>query len=327
MKTMLANRVHQYGGELIFEEAAVPAPASGQVLVRVHAAGVNPIDYKLISGQYRDYMPIQFPFIPGRDVSGVVADLGTGVTAFKKGDVVYGTCPNGSYAEYVNTAVESIAIKPARLTHVEAASIPVAAMTAAQALFDLAHLEAGQSLLIQGGSGGVGTFAIQLAHWKGAHVVATASDANLDYVWRLGADEAIDYHQMPWEALAGRFDVVLDLIGGETQQQSFATLKPGGRLIATSQPPDEAAAQSEGTRRDDHHARLGPVVEGLGQAARRGNVEDGRHQDISARRGGRRDRANPIRAYRRQDRAGRAEVKCRSVALRPVLIVREFRCS
>jgi NADPH:quinone reductase-like Zn-dependent oxidoreductase len=245
MAEMKSIRVHQYGGpeQLCYEDTSPPNPADGQVLVRVQAASVNPIDYKLASGALRQFMPLNFPWIPGGDFAGVVEAVGRGVTGMKRGDAVYGDTPGGSsYAEFVTTGAGMLAPKPGKLNPVEAASIPLAAQTAWQGLFDLGHLERGQTVLIHAAAGGVGTFAVQLAHWKGARVLATASAANAEYIRGLGADQAIDYKATPFESVAKNVDLVLDLAGGETQQRSFGVLKPGGRLVSTVQPPSKEEA-------------------------------------------------------------------------------------
>ena len=237
---MKAIRIHAYGGpeQLRLEEAPQPKAESGKVLVRIHAASVNPIDFKLASGNMRQMMPINFPWIPGGDFSGIVEEVGSGVTGLAKGDAVYGDASGGgAYAEFYAGPASMIAHKPRRLSDVEAASVPLAAQTAWQGLFDHGRLERGENVLIHAASGGVGTFAVQLARWKGAKVLATASADNADYVRSLGADTVIDYKATPFESVAKDVDLVFDLIGGDTQRRSFAVLKPGGRLVATAQPP------------------------------------------------------------------------------------------
>jgi NADPH:quinone reductase-like Zn-dependent oxidoreductase len=236
MATMKSIRVPAYGGpeKLRYEEMPSPQPASGQVLVRVHAASVNPFDFKLASGAFSKFIPMTLPYTPGSDFSGVVEATG---------EAVYGNCPVGAYAELVSAPSGSIAPKPTKLSHIEAASVPVAGQTAWQGLFDHGRLERGQTVLIHAAAGGVGSFAVQLAHWKGARVLATASASNADYLRSLGADIVIDYKATPFESVAKDIDLVFDLVGGQTQARSFAVLKPGGRLVATSQPPpqDQAA--------------------------------------------------------------------------------------
>jgi NADPH:quinone reductase-like Zn-dependent oxidoreductase len=242
---MKAIRIHEYGGpdQLRYEDAPEPRAGEGQVLVRVHAASVNPIDYKLASGAMRKFMPLNFPWIPGGDFSGVVEAVGAGVTNVKKGDAVYGDTPGGGgYAALAVTAAGMIAPKPKNLGDIEAASVPLAAQTAWQGLFDHGRLERGQTVLIHAAAGGVGIFAVQLARWKGAKVLATASASNIDFLRSLGADEVIDYKATRFESVAKEVDLVLDLIGGETQRRSYSVLKPGGNLIATAQPPAEQDA-------------------------------------------------------------------------------------
>jgi NADPH:quinone reductase-like Zn-dependent oxidoreductase len=243
---MKAIRVHAYGGpeQLRLEETIQPKAEKGQVLVRIHAASVNPIDFKLASGVMRQIMPINFPWIPGGDFAGVVEAVGSGVTGLAKGDAVYGDASGGgAYAEFYAGPASMIAHKPRKFSDVEAASVPLASQTAWQGLFDHGRLERGQTVLIHAAAGGVGTFAVQLAHLKGARVLATASAASADYVRSLGADTVIDYQATPFESVAKNVDLVFDLIGGDTQRRSYSVLKPGGRLVATSQPPsaEEAA--------------------------------------------------------------------------------------
>jgi len=242
VKTMKTLQIHGYGGpeQLLYEKVSVPEAKEGEVLVRVYAASVNPIDYKLASGVFRDFMPSQFPWTPGGDFSGVIESVGDGVAGFKEGDAVYGDTPHGgSYAEFVAVKASVTALKPKRLTFLEAASVPVAGQTAWQALFDYGHLEAGQTVLIHGASGGVGTFAVQLAHWKGGKVVATGSAENEEYLRSLGADQVILYEKTPFESMVKEVDLVLDLIGGDTLKRSIEVVKPGGALISTVQPPPE----------------------------------------------------------------------------------------
>jgi NADPH:quinone reductase-like Zn-dependent oxidoreductase len=265
---MKAIRIHEYGGpeQLRYEDAPTPEAASGQVLIRVHAASVNPIDYKIAASAFRQFMPLDLPWVPGGDFSGVVEAVGPGVTGVNPGDAVYGDSPGGgAYAQFVAAPAATIAPKPGKLSHVEAASVPIAAQTAWQALFDHGHLQRGQTVLIHAAAGGVGTFAVQLAHWKGAKVLATGSASNAAYLRSLGADQVIDYHTTPFETVAKEVDVVLDPVGGETQARSFGVLKAGGYLVSTVQPPSEEEA-----RRRLVHAvlmRMQPSTQGLAQLA------------------------------------------------------------
>jgi NADPH:quinone reductase-like Zn-dependent oxidoreductase len=252
-QTMKAVRIHNYGGPevLQYEDAPRPEPQAGEVLVRVLAAGVNPIDWKVREGHMKDFWPHKFPLIPGWDLSGVVEEIGTGVSRFKKGDEVYSVpdaSRDGAYAEYTVVRESELALKPKSLHHVRAAAVPLAAVTAWQALFDAAQLKRGQRVLIHGGSGGVGHVAVQLAKWKGAHVLATASTKNQELLRELGVDEPIDYTKQKFEDVARDVDLVLDLIGGETQERSWSVLKKGGVLISLVQPPSVEKAKALGVR-------------------------------------------------------------------------------
>lgn len=242
---MKAIRVQQYGGveQLRYDEVPEPSPDTGQVLVRVRAASVNPIDFKLASGAMRDRRPINLPWIPGGDFAGIVENLGSGVTGLKKGDAVFGNTPGGgAYAALLVTPADFVAPKPGKLSFPEAASVPLAAQTAWQGIFEHGQLQSGQTILVHAAAGGVGSFAVQFAHWKGARVLATKSADNADYVRSLGADQVIDYRATPFETVAKNVDVVFDLIGGDTQTKSFGVLKPGGYLIALNQPPSQETA-------------------------------------------------------------------------------------
>ena len=221
---MKAIRIHEFGGpeQLRCEDAPVPQPGEGQVLVRVKAASVNPIDWKLASGAMQAFRPIELPWIPGGDFAGVVEAVGPGVTNVNTGDQVYGDTPSGgSYAELVAASADMIASQPPKLTAVEAASLPLAGQTAWQAIFDHGQLQAGQTILVHGAAGGVGGYAVQFARWKGARVLATASAEDEEYVRTLGADVVIDYRATRFESVARDVDLVLDLIGGDTQERSF----------------------------------------------------------------------------------------------------------
>jgi NADPH:quinone reductase-like Zn-dependent oxidoreductase len=250
---MNAIRIYNYGGPevLLHEQAPRPRLKKGEVLIRVHAAGVNPLDGKVRAGELKEIIQHKLPLIPGWDVSGVVEEVGAGVSQFKGGDEVFAMADptrDGAYADYVAVREPMIAMKPKSLHHVRAAAVPVSALAAWRSLFDLRHLQSGQRILIHGGSGGVGHFAVQLAKWKGAYVMATASTKNQELLRKLGADETIDYTREKFEDVAHKIDIVLDTIGGETQERSWGALNKGGVLISLVQPPSQEKAKQFGVR-------------------------------------------------------------------------------
>lgn len=253
MENMKAVRMHSYGGPevLRFEEAPRPTPGPGELLIKVHAAAVNAIDGKIRAGYLKDVFPVPLPFIPGWDVSGVVEAVGPAVTKFKTGDEVYARpdvarSGRGTYAEYAAVNETESALKPKSIDHIHAAAIPVVALTAWQAVFDKAGLSKDQRILIHGAAGGVGSFAVQLAKWKGAYVIGTASGRNQEFLRELRVDEPIDYEKKHFEDVVHDVDVVLDTLGGETQNRSWEVLKKGGILMSIVAPPsaDEAAKRS-----------------------------------------------------------------------------------
>jgi NADPH:quinone reductase-like Zn-dependent oxidoreductase len=248
--TMKAVRIHNFGGPEVmhFEDLPIPVPEADEILVRVCAASINPVDYKTREGKYQAIARDKFPITLGRDISGIVVDRGTQVGTFQNGDAVYALLPpdQGAFAEFVRIKAEQAAAKPANLSHVEAAAVPLAALTALQGLFDYGGIARGQRVLIHGGAGGVGHFAIQLAKIAGATVLTTVSADDRAFVRELGADEAIDYRRDRFEEVAHDIDLVFDLIGGETQDRSWSVLKPSGTLVSTlGQPPQEKAAQHQ----------------------------------------------------------------------------------
>lgn len=250
--TMNAVRIHAFGGsdQLKLESAPTPTPGPGEVLVKVHAAGVNPVDWKIREGYFQD-PAIKLPLSLGYDVCGTVEATGAGVARLQVGDVVYSYISltrGGGYAEYVAIPENQVALKPTTLDPVEAAAVPLAALTAWQALFDNANLKSGQTVLIHGASGGVGTFAVQFAKAKGATVIATASEKNHAYLKDLGADVVIDYNTQKFEEIAKDVDVVLDSIGGDTQDRSFTVLKKGGIIVSIVGPVSPQKAAEHGVR-------------------------------------------------------------------------------
>ena len=238
---MKAIRFHHYGGTdlLVLDEVPAPDVCAGEVLVRIHAAGVNPADYKFRAGWFKDFVSLSLPFIPGADFSGTVEQVGPGVHCFKAGDEVFGMRDvqvGGSYAQYVAVRSDAIALKPKRLSHAQAAAVPLAALTAWSALFDHAELKRGQRVLIHAASGGVGVFAVQLAKIAGTEVIATTSTGNVELVRSLGADQVIDYRMTDFASTVKDIDIVLDALGGETQVKSMGVLRADG-LMVTLQPP------------------------------------------------------------------------------------------
>lgn len=239
MATMKAVQIHGYGDVdvLKYEDVERPEPQAGEVLVRVRAAGINPID--AISRQFP--VPVTsgakgLPYILGWDISGEVVTLGVGVTQFAVGDKVYGMprFPGEAkaYSQYTTVPAEDLARKPQRISHEEAAGVPLAGLTAWQSLFDIAHLEAGQRIFISGGSGGVGHYAVQLAQWKGAKVFATTSTRNVALVQELGADVVIDYTQQDFRDTVKDVDVVLDTIGEDVLKHAFEVVRRGGVVVS-----------------------------------------------------------------------------------------------
>src|SRR4026209_1116615 len=232
---MNAIRIHSYGGPevLRYEEAPRPQLREGEVLIRVYAAGVSPLDWKVQFGSLNGSIRHALPLIPGWDVSGVVEKVGRRVSRFKRGDQVFAMADptrDGTYAEFIAVRAGIAALKPKSLYHVRAAAVPLAALTAWQSLFNLGQLQFGQRILIHGGSGGVGHFAVQLPKWKGAYVIATASTKNQELFRKLGADETIDYTREKFEEVTGEINIVLDTIDGEVQERSWLVLNKGGAL-------------------------------------------------------------------------------------------------
>jgi NADPH:quinone reductase-like Zn-dependent oxidoreductase len=253
MATMKAVRIHEYGGPevLKYEDAPRPQPAAGEVLIRVHAAGVNPVDRGVRSGFLKERIKYALPMIPGWDVSGVVEAVGPGVARLKAGDAVYSRpdiARDGSYAEYIVVKESEVALKPKSIDYVTAAAVPLAALTAWQALFDNAKLEAGQTILIHGAAGGVGCFAVQFAKLKGARVIGTASQRNHEFLRSLGADQVIDYNTTKFEDVVHDADVVLDTITGDTADRSYQVLKKGGIYVSILAPPSQEKAAAHGVR-------------------------------------------------------------------------------
>lgn len=235
------------GGRIV--EMPEPELHEEEVLIKVRAAGVNLLDAKIRGGEFKLILPYRFPLILGNDVAGVIIRTGSRVQRFKVGDEVYARPDKdriGTFAEYIAVNEADLAIKPATLTMEEAAAVPLVALTAWQALVEKADLKKGQKVFIQAGSGGVGTMAIQLAKHLGAIVATTTSTANIDWVKQLGADIVIDYRKEDFEAKLQDYDVVLNSQDAKTLEKSLRVLKPGGKLISISGPPDPAFAKEIG---------------------------------------------------------------------------------
>jgi NADPH:quinone reductase-like Zn-dependent oxidoreductase len=248
MKAVVA---HEYGGPevLKFEEVARPEPKENEALVRVIASGVNPADPLTLSGKYAREFGTHLPLIPGYDIAGVVEKTGAKITKLKVGEAVYGYPTfGGGWAEYVTVTEGEVAAKPASLSFTEAAAVPMGALTAWQALVDTAHLHDGQTILIHGGSGGVGSFAVQIAKARGARVIATASTANQDFLKQLGADVAIDYTKARFEDIAKDVDAVLDPVGKETLARSYGVVKKGGIVMSLVALPNRTELEKRGIR-------------------------------------------------------------------------------
>lgn len=248
---MKAIIINEYGDNHVVQlvDAARPEPKAGQLLVRVHAAGVNPLDWKIRDGAGQR-MGMTLPIGLGSEIAGTVEQLGEGVSDLKVGDAVFGIIRSGGFAEYAIARTGEMALKPANLDFIEAAAVPLGALTAWQALFALAGLKPGQRLFITNASGGVGSLAVQIAKSIGAHVTAMASSANEAYVRGLGADAFVGHDRQLFEDDAREMDVVFDTVGGDIFQRAFASLKKGGFMVtAVAFPQDEARQHGVGVAR------------------------------------------------------------------------------
>ena len=246
---MKAVRIHSYGNadQLKVEEAPRPEIAKDEVLVKVYDAGINPMDWKIRAGYLKSVVPKNFPLTIGQDIAGVVAEVGAEVKQFKPGDEAFGFA-SGAYAEYAAAKASDLAHKPRSVDFASAAAIPTAGLTAWQIVIDAIQVSAGQSVLIHGAAGGVGSFAVQLAKWRGARVFATASPNDANYLKGLGVEQVIDYKAERFEDKVKDVDAVIDLVGGETLQRSYQVIKPGGWLVTTVAPVDENEARKRGIR-------------------------------------------------------------------------------
>jgi NADPH:quinone reductase-like Zn-dependent oxidoreductase len=251
--TMRAVRMHSYGGPevLRYEEITRPRAGAGEILIKVHAAGVNPVDWKIREGYLKTMANHTLPLIPGWDFSGIVDSVGPGAERFEEGDEVFGRgdlLRNGAYAEYLVMREVDVEYRPKSVDHIHAAVIPLASLTAWQSLFEAANLQSGQSVLIHAAAGGVGHLAVQIAKWAGAHVIGTASRNNRDFLLELGVDEVIDYQTTPFEDVVHNVDVVLDTMGGDIQKRSWKVLAKGGILVSIVSQPSQQEADLYGVR-------------------------------------------------------------------------------
>lgn len=258
--SMKAIVVHSFGGPevLQYEDAARPEPKEDEILIRVMSAGVNPVDAAICAGRMSRLLGDRLPLIPGMDVAGVIEKTGAKITKFKKGDSVYAYLSfkeQGGYAQFAVAREDEIALKPKTITFNDAAAVPLAATTAWQALIDTAKIEKGQTVLIHGGSGGVGHFAIQIAKARGAKVIATASTQNQDLLKELGVDQAIDYTTTKFEEVVKNVDVVLDAVRGDTLARSYGVVKKGGIIVSITGQPDQAELDQHGIRGSSLMAR------------------------------------------------------------------------
>ncbi len=267
---MKAVQVHEYGPKdvLRYGEVADPIVNDDDVLIRVIGTAVNPIDWKIRSGSMRNMLPLALPFIPGWDVSGVVDAVGPAVTRFAVGDDVYARpdiVRSGTYAELVAVRELEVARKPSSISHIEAGVLPLAGITAWEAIVSVGQVTEGQRVLIHAAAGGVGSLAVQIAKSRGAHVIGTASAPNRELVESIGADEFIDYTARPFQESAKDIDLVFDTIGGSTQDASWSTLSPNGLLVSVTSPPDDAVARHHGVR--SAFLFIGPNATALGELA------------------------------------------------------------
>jgi len=283
MTTMKAVRIRSFGGPEVLELAEIekPVPKKDEVLIRVRAASVNPVDYKIRSGAYPVVKEDQLPKVLGRDVAGEIERCGSAVRDFKPGDTVYAMLDGGpgGYAEYVTVRADLVAPKPGQLDYRAAAAVPLAGLTAWQGLFDHGHLQAGQRVLIHGGGGGVGHLAVQFAKARGATVATTVASEDVEFVRHLGADQVIDFTRERFEDEVRDVDLVLDLVAGDTQERSWAVLKDGGTMISSLAKPSEAKAREHHAQASNFvaHADRGELIE-IGQLIDEGKV----HPHVSA---------------------------------------------
>jgi NADPH:quinone reductase-like Zn-dependent oxidoreductase len=268
---MKAVRVLEYGGPLVFGDVPMPSISRDEILVKIKSTAVNHLDLTKASGRARQILPIDLPWIPGHEFAGVVEQVGGDITEYAPGDAVFGISQMGAYAEYLALKPAVVAKKPSNVSFDEAASVSVASQTAWQGIFTHGHLEKGQTILIHGGAGAVGGYAVQFASHAGATVIATARSDDASYLKSIGASQVIDYRDGQFDkVLREKVDVVFDLIGGDTRSRSFPLLKEGGQFVAT-QPITQEELASHGVK--GAMMRVAPSAELLGKIARQ--LEEG----------------------------------------------------
>ncbi|HLG29833.1 MAG TPA: NADP-dependent oxidoreductase [Candidatus Brocadiales bacterium] len=251
---MKAIQINKYGGNEVVEinkNVQRPSVAKGKILVEVRAAGVNPVDWKIREGHFQQMAPLKFPATLGGDFSGLVLEVGEGISGFIRGDEVYGSAiilggGSGSFAEFALANAKAVANKPGTVNHIEAAALPLAGVSALQALLDHINLKKGQKILIHGGAGGIGTFAIQVARHLGAYTATTVSKNDFQHAKELGADEVIDYKDQAFEEILKDFDAVFDTVGGQTYERSFRVIKKGGIIVSMLEQPNKALMDQYG---------------------------------------------------------------------------------
>ena len=252
MTMMDVVRIDTFGSREVmkFRKFPIPSPGPNEILLKVKAASVNPVDWKIREGRYPAVKSDKLPYVLGRDVSGVVEVCGPESTGHQKGDEIYAMLglDRGAYAEHVIVKANEAAPKPGSIDHLAAAGVPLAGLTAWQGLFRYGELKAGQRVLIHGGSGGVGHFAIQFAKATGAYVITTVSEKHIEFVRKIGADDVVDYKKQKFENMVREVDVVFDLIGGETRKRSWSVLKKGGILVSTMMEPFDEKTRELGVR-------------------------------------------------------------------------------
>jgi len=262
---MKAAQINAYGGQEVLVttgDAEKPKAGKGQVLIEVYAAGVNPFDWKVREGYMKEFIPLKLPATLGGDVAGIVAEIGESVSGFNIGDEVYGQANaaggQGSYAEFTTVTSGQLAPKPKSVDFITAAAIPLAGTSALQAITEHINLQSGQKILIHGGAGGIGSYAVQIAKHLGAYVATTASAEDADFVKKLGVDEVIDYKSEDFTAKISGYDAAFDTVGGETYTKSYQVLKQGGVIVSMAEQPDDELTKKYGVEAVTQQSKVTP---------------------------------------------------------------------